>query len=360
MKIAVLISGGVDSSVALKLLKDQGHELTAFYIKIWLEDELSFLGSCPWEEDLKFIRGICDKEKIRLEIIPLQKEYFDTVVDYTLTEVKAGRTPNPDIMCNNKIKFDLALEKIDPSFEKIATGHYAQVIEENGKFLLKKAPDKVKDQTYFLSNLSQEQLSRLIFPIGSLDKSQVRELAKKYKLPNKERKDSQGICFLGKLKYIDFIRHYLGDKKGDILNRETGEKVGTHKGYWFYTIGQRKGIGIGGLKGSSGEPFYVVEKDLEKNIVYVSNNYHSADKKRDQLEVGNLNWFSGKSPSKDRLQVKLRHGEKSYNCKINQLSKEKFSLKLDSHDQGIAAGQFAAFYDGEICLGSGVINRDNI
>ena len=355
MKIAVLLSGGVDSSVALKLLREQGHDLTAFYIKIWLEDELSFLGSCPWEEDLKFVREICNKEKIPLEIIPLQREYFDTVVDYTLTEVKAGRTPNPDIMCNNKIKFDLALEKIDPSFKKIATGHYAQVIEENGEYLLKKAPDPIKDQTYFLSNLSQKQLNRLIFPIGNLKKAEVRTLAQKFELPNKERKDSQGICFLGKLKYNEFIKHYLGEKKGDIIQLETGKKLGEHNGYWFYTVGQRKGIGIGGLKGSEGEPFYVVEKNLEKNIVYVSNKYHSSDKNRDQLEVDNLSWFSGRMPTKNRLQVKLRHGEHSYNCEINPLSKEKISLKLDARDQVIASGQFTAFYDGEVCLGSGVI-----
>lgn len=355
MKIAALTSGGVDSSVALKLLKDQGHDLTAFYIKIWLEDELGFLGNCPWEEDLSYVRQICETEKIPLEIIPLQKEYFDTVVKYTLSEVKAGRTPNPDIMCNNQIKFDLAIQKISADFEKVATGHYAQIAQKNGCYFLKKSPDPIKDQTYFLSNLRQDQLARLIFPIGHLKKEQVRKLAKKYNLPNQNRKDSQGICFLGKVSYNEFIKHYLGTKKGDIIEHETGKKMGEHDGYWFYTIGQRKGIGIGGVKGSKGEPFYVMHKDCEKNIVYVSSHYHEKNKKRDSVEVADLNWFSDEAPTKQKLAVKLRHGEHLYKCQILSMTREHATLKLDADDQGIAAGQFAAFYDGEICLGSGMI-----
>ncbi len=352
MKIAVLVSGGVDSSVALRLLKEQGHDATAFYLKIWLEDELSFLGECPWEEDLQYVREVCDQADVPLEVVSLQKEYFETVVNYTISEVKAGRTPNPDVMCNNNIKFGLFLDKIDDSFEKIASGHYAQVEEENGVFYLKKAPDPVKDQTYFLSNLSQKQLKRIIFPIGHLSKEEVRELAQQYDLPNKDRKDSQGICFLGKVKYSEFIKHYLGTQTGDILEYESGRKLGEHEGFWYYTIGQRKGIGIGGLQGSNGEPFYVVDKDPAKNLVYVSNNYHAADKKRDHFEVGNFNWFGGELPNKSSLQVKLRHGEKQYDCELSKISEEKAEVKLFADDQGIAPGQFAAFYDGERCLGS--------
>ena len=349
MKIAVLTSGGVDSSVALKLLQEKGHDVTAFYLKIWLEDELSFLGNCPWEEDLKYLRQICKTSKIPLEIIPLQKEYFDTVVKYTLDEVKTGRTPNPDIMCNNNIKFGLFLSKIDKSFKKIATGHYAQIIQKSNKYFLKKTPDPIKDQTYFLSNLKQNQLKRLVFPVGHLAKAEVRKLAKKYNLPNKDRKDSQGICFLGKFKYDEFIKHYLGTKTGDILEYETGKKLGEHEGFWYYTIGQRKGIKL------SGGPWFVVKKDLKKNIIYVSNQYHAPDKKRNTLTVGKFNWFGGRFPHKQNLQVKLRHGENFYNCKIKQLSKNQASLKISGNDQGIAPGQFAAFYDGEICLGSAVI-----
>lgn len=349
MKIAVLISGGVDSSVALKLLQEQGHELTAFYLKIWLEDDLAFLGDCPWEEDLKYVRQICKDAGIPLEIVPLQKEYFETVVAYTIKEVKEGRTPNPDIMCNSQIKFGLFLEKIDGSFDKIATGHYANVIEQNGKFLLRKAPDPVKDQTYFLSNLSQQQLSRLIFPIGHLSKKEVRILAEKFDLPNKDRKDSQGICFLGKFKYNEFLNHYLGEKKGDIIEFETGQKVGEHKGFWYYTVGQRKGIEL------SGGPWFVVAKDTNTNTVFISKNYHSPDKKRDHLKVSNFNWFLGEAPTADDLQVKLRHGENTYKCRLSISDDGTGEIQLDGTDQGIAAGQFAAFYDGEYCLGSAVI-----
>lgn len=351
MKIAVLISGGVDSSVALRLLKDQGHDLTAFYLKIWLEDELSFLGECPWEEDLKYVRQICKEAGVPLEIVPLQKEYFDTVVAYTIAEVKAGRTPNPDVMCNNHIKFGMFFDKIDESYEKVATGHYAQLEEKNGVYFLKKTPDPIKDQTYFLSNLRQDQLKRALFPIGHLAKDEVRELAEKYDLPNKHRKDSQGICFLGKVKYADFVKHYLGEKKGDILEFETGEKLGEHEGFWYYTIGQRKGIKL------SGGPWFVVEKDIEKNIVYVSKNYHSQDKNRSEVEVTNFNWFANEAPKKTNLQVKLRHGEHAYNCKIDLLSRDRAKIKLDAQDQGIATGQFAAFYDGDKCLGSAVISN---
>lgn len=351
MKIAVLVSGGVDSSVALRLLKDQGHELKAFYLKIWLEDELAFLGDCPWEEDLKYLREICHEIDVPLEIIPMQKEYFDSVVKYTIKEVKAGRTPNPDVMCNSNIKFGLFLEKLKTlkqNFDKVATGHYAQVIKKGTNYFLKKAPDPIKDQTYFLANLKQKQLAKLIFPIGHLPKTEVRKLAKKYNLPNQNRKDSQGICFLGKFKYKDFIKHYLGAKKGDLIEFETGKKVGEHEGFYYFTIGQRQGINL------SGGPWYVVEKDIKKNIIYISRNYHE-EKERNKFFVSKFNWFAGKAPSKKTLQVKLRHGEKVYECKIKSINKTKSEVTLNESDQGIAPGQFAVFYDGEVCLGSGVI-----
>lgn len=350
MKIAVLISGGVDSSVALKLLKEQGHDVTAFYLKIWLEDELQFLGDCPWEEDLQYVRAICEREDVPLEVVPLQKEYFDTVVKYTISEVKQGRTPNPDIMCNSQIKFGLFLSKIDSNkFDKIATGHYAQIHQENGTFFLKTTPDPIKDQTYFLCNLSQQQLSRLTFPIGEYSKEEVRALAEKYDLPNKSRKDSQGICFLGKFKYNDFIQHYLGTQKGDIIEYETGEKLAEHEGFWYYTVGQRKGLGM------AGGPWFVVKKDNDKNIVYVSNKYHDEDKKRNELFVEEFNWFAGEKPQETELRVKLRHGPKFYDCQIEYLSEDRAKLKLNENDQGIAPGQFAAFYLNELCIGSAVI-----
>jgi len=351
MKIAVLASGGVDSSVALKLLKDQGHDVTAFYLKIWLENDISFLGGeCPWEEDLKYVREICERENVPLEIINMQKEYFDTVVKYTLDEVKNGRTPNPDIMCNSNIKFGFFLDKIGKEYEKVASGHYAKLVEINDRFFLKMTPDKIKDQTYFLANLRQDQLKRIVFPIAEITKEEVRGLAEKFDLPNKDRKDSQGICFLGKFKYTDFLKHYLGVKKGDILEFETGEKLGEHEGFWNYTVGQRKGIKLGG------GPYYVVKKDMDDNIVYVSKQYDSEEKERNSFKVSDFNWFEGEFPKKKELKVKLRHGPKMYNCVLEKAEKDSANVKIDGNDQGIAQGQFAVFYDGKICLGLGKIS----
>ncbi|MCK5633269.1 tRNA 2-thiouridine(34) synthase MnmA, partial [bacterium] len=338
MKIAVLLSGGVDSSVALRLLQKQGHDVTAFYLKIWLEDELSYLGSCPWEGDLQQAQAVCDQAQVPLKIISLQKEYWDYVVSYTIAEIKAGRTPNPDVFCNKLIKFGFFLEKIDKSFEKIASGHYAQVIKVGDSYQLHCAPDPIKDQTYFLSYLSQEQLSRLLFPIGHLQKEQVRELAQEFDLPNKDRKDSQGICFLGKLKFSEFIKHHLGEQPGNLVEFESKKTVGKHKGFWFYTFGQRQGIGL------AGGPWYVVAKNIKKNIVYISRNYYSDDKRRDNFFVSNLHWISGTAPEKKQLLVKLRHGKKFHQCEIEFQGEKLLGVRLKERDQGIAPGQFAVFY----------------
>lgn len=352
MKIAVLLSGGVDSSVALKLLKEQGHDITAFYLKIWLEDEISFLGDCPWDEDLKYVREICEKEQIPLEIVPLQREYFENVVSYTIEEIKEGRTPNPDMMCNNHIKFGFFLQKVDPNgdrFDKVASGHYAQMIQKNGDFVLKQAPDPVKDQTYFLARLSKEQLKKIIFPIGEFTKEEVRSLAQKYDLPNKDRKDSQGICFLGKLQFKDFVKHYLGEKTGDLIEFETSKKIGEHNGFWFYTIGQRQGICL------PDGPWYVVAKDSKKNLVYVSKHYHEPDKNRDHLTLTKLNWFTSLPTDGENLKIKLRHGPKLFDCQVNFENTENLQVILSENDQGIASGQFGVLYKDGICLGSGVI-----
>ncbi len=349
MKIAVLLSGGVDSSVALRLLKADGHDITAFYLKIWLEDELSFLGECPWEDDLKFARGVCEQAGVPLKVLSLQKEYWDTVVTYALQELRAGRTPNSDMFCNKLIKFGKFFDKIDDSFDKVASGHYAQVECRDGRCLLKRAPDPVKDQTYFLAYMNQRQLARAAFPLGVYMKSQVRDMARAYDLPNKSRKDSQGICFLGQIKYSDFVQHHLGEKKGDFIDIHSGTKVGDHRGYWFYTIGQRQGLGL------SGGPWYVVKKDLENNIIFLSRGDQLEKKVRDTFTVGNFNWISGEMPDKEKLQVKIRHGKEIFDCDLKFDNEQCATVKMDRPDKGIAQGQFAVFYDGEICLGGAVI-----
>lgn len=345
MKIALLLSGGVDSSVALRVLLDQGYtDITAYYLKIWLEDELSFLGECPWEEDLGYARAVCSQAGVPLKVLNLQKEYFDRVVSYTVNELKKGRTPSPDIFCNQRIKFGAFYDKINEEYDKVATGHYGVVEEKDGLFYLKRSPDPVKDQSYFLSHLSQQQISKIIFPIGEMMKEEVRVLAEKYDLPNKNRKDSQGICFLGKIKYSDFIKHYLGEKEGDILEKESGAVLGKHKGFWFHTIGQRQGLGL------SNGPWYVSGKDLEKNIIYVSSSMNVLEQKRSQFTVCEPNWISGK-PTTENLSLKLRHGPRINKCTIKWLDSDRLEVNMDEGDKGVAPGQFAVFYDGEICLG---------
>lgn len=348
MKIAVLLSGGVDSSVALKLLKDEGHDLTAFYLKIWLQDEFSFLGECPWEEDLKYVRQVCGQLNVPVEVLPLQNEYWDNVVTYTITEIKEGRTPNPDIFCNSLIKFGQFYDKIDNSFEKVASGHYASVENEGGKFLLKRSPDPVKDQTYFLAYLTQKQLSRAYFPVGKFNKTEIRNLADKFDLPNKSRKDSQGICFLGQVKFAEFIKHHLGIKKGEIVDITSGKIMGEHDGYYYYTIGQRSGLGLGG------GPWYVVKKDIEQNKIYISGE-NTSQRERICFDAGKFNWITEiPSPGKEYM-IKIRHGANFYRCKIDFCGGEKAKITLNKPDKGIAPGQFAVFYDNDVCLGGGVI-----
>jgi len=347
----MLTSGGVDSSVALRLLKDEGHDVHAFYLKIWLEDELSYLGDCPWEEDLEYVRQICEEIDVALEIIPMQKEYWDRVVKYTVTEAESGRTPNPDVLCNQQIKFGQFYEVIDDSFEKVATGHYAQVSEvrnpksEISGFVLKRAPDPIKDQTYFLAQLTQEQLARAMFPIGKYSKKEVRELAKKYDLPNKDRKDSQGICFLGKIPFREFLKHHLAEMPGDFVDINTGKKLGEHMGFWFYTVGQRNGLGL------SGGPWFVVNKDVEKNIIYLANGYEPEEVYKTEFEVGDIHMLNDRLPiTNDRLSVKIRHGKAMHPCTLDHKT---VHIKEPVH--GVAAGQFAVFYDGDVCLGSAMI-----
>ncbi|MBA0719660.1 hypothetical protein Golax_007317 [Gossypium laxum] len=388
LKVAVLLSGGVDSSVALRLLHAAGHSCTAFYLKIWFQvykqaDKfiyvcLSILGlgeklsfgtedfenywtECPWEEDLKYARAVCDQVDVPLQVVHLTDEYWNNVVSYIIEEYRCGRTPNPDVLCNTRIKFGAFMDAIyNMDYDYIASGHYANVVhpsadQSNKASNLELSQDMVKDQTYFLSHLSQFQLKQLIFPLGCLSKDEVRQLAVKFDLPNKGRKDSQGICFLGKIRFSDFVARHIGEMEGIILEAETGDFLGKHRGFWFYTIGQRQGLRL------PGGPWYVVQKDVKNNVVFVSRNYFSLDKRRRVFRVGSLKWFSGSPPNHiDQLQCKVRHGPGFYNCNFKMEHGEDGNddiavVQLSEDDQGLAAGQFAAFYEGQTCIGSGVI-----
>jgi len=361
MKIAILLSGGVDSSVALARLIDQNKNdkdfyIEGFYLKIWLEDELNHLNECPWQEDLKYIEKITEQFNIKFRIIPLQLEYYDRIVTYTIKELKEGRTPSPDIFCNQRIKFGAFLFKLKEieineniQFDYIASGHYAIIEKEDDKFKLMQAKDTFKDQTYFLSYLNQKQLSKILFPIGDLTKKEVRGLAKKYDLANQDRKDSQGICFLGKLKFNDFIANYINDKQGDIIDIDTNKKIGIHRGFHFYTIGQRSGLNL------SGGPWYVVEKDLKNNIIYIS--HESKIKEEFEFNIKDLNWISGHPSKQEDFKVKIRHGQYLFKAKIKKLEQDKYRVILNKADSGIASGQYCIIYKNSECLGGGMIEK---
>eukprot|EP00559_Dactyliosolen_fragilissimus_P003125 CAMPEP_0184867374 /NCGR_PEP_ID=MMETSP0580-20130426/26263_1 /TAXON_ID=1118495 /ORGANISM="Dactyliosolen fragilissimus" /LENGTH=986 /DNA_ID=CAMNT_0027367619 /DNA_START=117 /DNA_END=3077 /DNA_ORIENTATION=+ len=399
-KVAVLLSGGVDSAVALNILLHQfNYDVTAFYLKIWLEDELAHLGSeCPWEDDYKTCVAVCEAAGgVPLETISLQNEYKERVISYTVQEAKKGRTPNPDIMCNSRIKFGCFYDAIEGrGFDFVASGHYAHLTTDNETFInneevnrdkgtkrgimkLMRAPDPVKDQSFFLSALTQSQLQRVIFPLGKFHKSEVRELAQQFDLPNKNRPDSQGLCFLGKVKFDEFLAAYLGNKPGDVVDAHTREVIGRHRGVWFHTVGQRKGIGkvLNPLATSRG-PWYVVAKDPSKNLIIASNRYDedTFEAARSEFYVEDIHWIAGSAPKirsdkgrQDfdwciRLDMKIRHGPNIVggSLHIDEKSAEGSAgnIKLDQKDGGLAPGQFVAFYEpdgGEICLGSGVISE---
>ncbi len=355
MKIAALVSGGVDSSVTVHLLKEMGYDPTIFYIKIGLDNEAGYV--CPKEEDIEITSYIAKKYGCKMEIVDLQKEYYDTVIKYTLDTVKNGFTPNPDIMCNLLIKFGAFNDKYGQEFDKISTGHYAGIEVRHGQQYLSTAVDKHKDQTYFLGRITNAQLQKAMFPLEHLPKPRVREIAHDIKLPSAGRPDSQGICFLGKINYNDFIKQYVGENIGDIVEFETGKVWGKHKGLWFHTIGQRKGLGL------SQGPWFVVKKDIENNILYISHGYDPIAQYGSEVKLGDFKFINevadqDYSTPKD-IKFKIRHSPEFLSGKM-VIDQNHMIISSDQKIAGIAPGQFGVVYDyaEKICLGAGVIDNE--
>lgn len=350
-RIAVLVSGGVDSAVVVDLLSRTGDELHLFYIRIGMDNGE---GDCSADEDIEMCTLIARKYGLPLQVVSLHEEYWDYVMRYTLDTVKRGLTPHPDMMCNKLIKFGFFEERWGKDYDAVATGHYASIREIDGVKYLATAADPVKDQTDFLAQISYDQLKHLIFPLGDLPKAEVRRLAQEARLPNASRKDSQGICFLGKIDYSAFIRRHLGEKKGPVIEIETGKKIGTHNGYWFHTIGQRKGLGLGG------GPWFVVRKNVRDNVVYVSHGYDTRRQYGREIPVEELHWISGnplpEGEQEMEVAFKTRHSPDFYHGRLQRLE-QGWKVVSDTDVQGIAPGQFAIIYspDRTLCLGSGMI-----
>ena len=358
MNIAALVSGGVDSSVVVHLLKEQGLTPDIFYIRIGMENEEGFI-DCPAEEDIEITTYIAKKYGCRFEEVNLHKEYWDNVVSYTIESVRKGLTPNPDVMCNRLIKFGAFNDKRGHDYDRIATGHYATSRVEGGTTFLATAKDPIKDQTDFLTQLSYPQIQKAMFPIGHLMKSEVRQLAHDAHLPSADRKDSQGICFLGKINYNDFLRRYLGEKEGKIVELETGKILGTHKGYWFHTIGQRKGLFL------SGGPWFVVKKDIDENILYVSQGYTPEAQYGKEINLLGFHYLSADiwntpadgSPADDwsiPVKFKIRHTPEFAQGNLSHIKDPVygtlFHLSSQTKIQGIASGQYATIYDNDADL----------
>lgn len=360
MKIAVLVSGGVDSAVVVDLLYREGHELTLFYIRIGMDTDE---GDCSAEEDIEMCSLIASRYELPLKIVSLHEEYWDYVMSYALDSVKKGLTPNPDMMCNKFIKFGFFEERWGKDFDKTATGHYAGVEKIGETYFLATSRDLVKDQTDFLSAISYDQLKHALFPLGSLTKEEVRNIARDAYLPNATRKDSQGICFLGKINYRDFIKRKLGILKGDVVEIESGAKIGEHDGHWLYTIGQRKGLGL------AGGPWFVVRKDVENNVVLVSKGYDTPLQYKKEIPLAPIHWISGNpfvKAGSDVLEInpdesaiisfKIRHTPE-FTRGLLVPKDEGWLIFSEKNIQGVAPGQYASIYtpDNKFCLGSAMI-----
>jgi tRNA-specific 2-thiouridylase len=353
--IIVGMSGGVDSSVTALILQEQGHKVTGLFMKNWEEDDGTEY--CTAMEDLADAQQVCDKLGIELKTVNFAAEYWDDVFAVFLSEFKAGRTPNPDILCNKHVKFkaflDYAIE--DLGAEYIATGHYARVREQNGEFQLLKGLDPNKEQSYFLYAMGQKALSRTLFPIGHLHKPEIRALADKAGFANSRKKDSTGICFIGERKFKEFLQRYLPHQPGEMRTPD-GKYIGKHHGLMYYTLGQRQGLGIGGVKDAPDEPWFVLEKNLDNNVLIVGQGHNHPLMLHNTLEAGQLDWCGKPLTETIRCAAKTRYRQPDQDCVVEPIDGgTRVKVRFDEEQRAITPGQSVVFYSGEVCLGGGII-----
>jgi tRNA-uridine 2-sulfurtransferase len=354
-RVVVGMSGGVDSSVTALLLKQQGYDVIGIFMKNW--DDTDEFGYCTAEADAEDVRRVCEQIDIPYYTVNFEKQYYDKVFAYFLEEYKRGRTPNPDVMCNREIKFGEFLNKaLDLGADYVATGHYARVVEENGTYKLLRGVDNNKDQTYFLNALNQEQLSKAMFPIGHLPKPEVRRIAEEAGLYTAKKKDSTGVCFIGERNFKEFLSNYLPAKSGDMVDIVTGEVKGRHDGLMYYTLGQRQGLGIGGS--GTGEPWFVADKDLERNILYVVQGDKHPSLYSTSLIASGVNWIAGADKLPEGpfpCTAKFRYRQPDQGVKLTTRPDGTVLVEFDQPQKAITPGQAVVFYQGEECLGGGTI-----
>lgn len=354
-KVILGMSGGVDSSVSAVILKNQGYDVTGIFMKNW--DEKDDEGVCTAKQDYDDVRKVADKLGIDYYTVNFEKQYWDEVFTYFLDEYKKGRTPNPDVMCNQEIKFKAFLDyalKLDADY--IAMGHYARVEKKGDYFYLKRGIDSNKDQTYFLSRIGQKALSKTIFPIGDIEKAKVREIAKEYELATALKKDSTGVCFIGERDFDKFLDKYLLSKKGDMIDISTNKKIGTHNGLIHYTLGQRKGLGIGGI--GSGEPWFVVGKNLKENKLYIAQGENHPALYTKSLIGENPFWILEKEPEFPyKCTAKFRYRQADIPVTLYKCDDGNIKVVYDYNVKAVTPGQIAVFYDGDYCMGSCIIKE---